>query len=192
MADPIAAAVDALSRGEVVAYPTDTLFGLAVRADRLRALERLWEVKGRPPGLPLSVALSSTEEIESIAQLTPVARSFARLNLPGPYTLLLSWNEATRFSAKLRAADGRVGVRIPDHPVARELARRAGPITATSANRHGHPTPSTVGALRRIFGDSVSAYLSDGPPPTGRPSQIVDLTGARPRYVDRRPSGGAR
>jgi L-threonylcarbamoyladenylate synthase len=75
---------------------------------------------------------------------------------------------------------------VPDHPVARELARRCGPIVATSANRHGTPPARTVAEARRAFGSDVSIYLTGGPAPAGRPSDLVDLSGGGPGRVVRR------
>jgi tRNA A37 threonylcarbamoyladenosine synthetase subunit TsaC/SUA5/YrdC len=80
---------------------------------------------------------------------------------------------------------GAVGIRVPDHPLARELARRAGPITSTSANRHGARPARTIAEARATFGDAVSVYLPASPRPSGRPSTLVDLTGSQPRLVTR-------
>lgn len=191
MADPLNAAVRALRSGGLVAYPTDTLYGLAVRAGDRRAVARLFEVKRRPPGAPISVAVSSTEELEPLARLSVAGRRFARRNLPGPYTLLARARGTPGLLApELLGPAGMIGLRVPDHPVARELARRAGPITATSANRHGAPTPGDPAGLRAVFGTEVRVYLGGTPSPTGRPSELVDVTGKSPRRVPR--PGGAR
>jgi L-threonylcarbamoyladenylate synthase len=182
------AAVRSLGAGRIVAYPTDTLLGLGVRSSDPDAVERLRAAKRRPDGMPVSVAVSSTEELEAMLDLAPAARRFVRFHLPGPYTVLARPTRAGR-AAVARAAlgpDGRLGVRVPDHPLARELARRAGPVTSTSANLHGEPPSRTIAAARRTFGSEVAVYLSGGPSPSGRPSAIVDLSGSRPRSVARR------
>jgi L-threonylcarbamoyladenylate synthase len=182
------AAVRALESGRIVAYPTETLIGLGVRASDGDAVERLRAAKGRPDGMPVSVAVSSTEELEALLDLPRAGRRFVRLHLPGPYTVLAPPTRAGR-AAVARAAlgpGGRLGVRVPDHPVARELARRAGAITSTSANRHGEPPCRTMSDTRRAFGRSVAVYVTGGPAPSGRPSMIVDLSGAEPRTVARR------
>jgi L-threonylcarbamoyladenylate synthase len=186
MPDALAPALDALRRGKVVLYPTDTLWGLAVRATNARAIERLSELKGRPRGMPVSVAFSSLEEIERFAELSRMARSFLRRNLPGPITALVRPNALgrRRLSAASGGVGAKLGVRIPDHPLARELARRAGPITATSANLHGGPPCPSLSEARRTFGTAVAVYL-DGPAPRGEPSSIVDLTAPGPRPVRR-------
>jgi L-threonylcarbamoyladenylate synthase len=182
------AAVRSLGAGRIVAYPTDTLLGLGVRASDPHAVERLRAVKGRPDGMPVSVAVSSTEEVEAMLDLGPAARRFVRLRLPGPYTVLARPTRAGRdaVAASALGPGGRLGVRVPDHPIARELARRAGPVTSTSANRHGDPPCRTIAEARRAFGREVALYVRGGPPPSGRPSTIVDLSGPHPRTVARR------
>lgn len=191
MADPLGAAVRALRAGGVVAYPTDTLFGLGVRAGDPAAVARLVRTKARPAGQPISVAVSSVEEIEPLARLTPMARAFLRREFPGPITALVPARRPPGgIDASLLGPGGSLGVRVPDHPVARELARRVGPITATSANRHGAPVPGSMAGIRNVFGDEIDVYVGLGPPPSGVPSKLVDLTGAVPRIVDRPVRGG--
>lgn len=189
MADRFAAAVAALRRGALIVYPTDTLFGLGASATSAGAVDRLSAAKGRPPGMATSVTLSSVEELERFGRLAPAGRAFARAHLPGPYTLLVPARTHSGLVPALRAADGTIGLRVPAHPVARELARRAGPITATSANRHGAPPSESLPGARRAFGDDVAVYLGGAPGPTGRPSTLVDLSGPTPRVVARRRTG---
>jgi len=187
MGDGIAAAVRTLRRGRLVVYPTDTLLGLGALAGHPGAVRRLLTAKGRSTAQPISVCLSSTEEVERFARVSPAARRFLRRHLPGAYTVLLSPSaEARRALAPGAVGPRAVGFRVPDHPVARELARRAGPITATSVNRHGEPPARSVAAARRALGDSVALYLPAGPKGSGAPSVLVDLTGAEPREVPRR------
>jgi L-threonylcarbamoyladenylate synthase len=188
MGSPLDAAVRALAAGRLVVYPTDTLLGVAARATDRRAVDRLLDAKGRPARLPISVAVSSTEELEELATLSPTGARFARRHLPGPYTLLAPGAARTRrsFAAPIVGVRGTIGFRIPDHPLARELARRAGPITATSANRHGAAPARSVAEARRVFGNDVATYLPATPAPSGRPSTLVDLTARRVRVVPRR------
>jgi L-threonylcarbamoyladenylate synthase len=184
---PLERAVPALRQGRLVVYPTDTLLGLGARALDRRAVERLTEVKDRPAGMPISFALSSVEEIETYARLAPFARAFVRRELPGAVTALLPVApEARRRLPRALLGDGdTVGVRVPDHPVARELARRVGPITCTSANRHGRPPVGSIAEARSVFGREIAVYLRAGPAPRGTPSRVVDLTGSEPRAVRR-------
>lgn len=177
----------ALLAGKLVVHPTDTLYALAARALDHGAVARLAAAKGRSEGQPLSVAVSSPEELERWAELGPAARRFARLELPGPYTVLLRPSlEARRRLAPEVASGPTIGLRVPDHPLARELARRAGPIVATSANLSGAPPTKGLAEARRVFGGAVAAYLTAPPRPSGRPSTLVDLTGPRPRRQERR------
>jgi L-threonylcarbamoyladenylate synthase len=187
MGPTVADAARALARGDLVVYPTDTLLGLAARATDRRAVARLLEAKGRPGTTPISVALSSPGEIDAWADLSDASRAWVRRHLPGPFTILVRPSARARrsFAATLVPSGGRLGVRVPDHPVARELARRAGPITATSANHHGAPPSRTAAAARRIFGREVAVYLAAHPAPSGVPSTLIDLTGDRPSVVRR-------
>jgi L-threonylcarbamoyladenylate synthase len=188
MRPTVADAARALTSGRLVAYPTDTLIGLGAQATNRAAVRRLLAAKGRPIGQPISVAVSSAEEVEPLAELSSAARRFLRTHLPGPYTVLVRPSAAARRElAPAVLAGGRtLGVRVPSHPLARELARRAGPLTATSANVHDHPPCRTPEEVRRAFGPQVSVVLPARPPVSGVPSTLVDLTGVRPRVVPRR------
>lgn len=188
MAFSLSRAVGALRSGQVIVYPTDTLWGLGARADSARAVERVLELKERPAGQPISVAFSSPLEIEPYVRLTNRTRSWLREWLPGPVTVLLPPSRWARrhLASPILASPRSLGVRVPDHPLARELARRlGGPITATSANRHGEPPVRSLAEARRVFGRSVAMYVSGNPPPTGRPSRIVDLTQQSPTTIAR-------
>src|SRR5580693_7442497 len=160
MPDPLDPAVRALRGGGLAVVPTDTLYGLSARADDEAAVQRLASVKRRPAGLPISVMVSSTEEIEGIADLSEMARGFVRRTLPGPVTLIVPTRPGAPIAPALLHPNGTLGIRVPDHPVARELARRAGPITATSANRHGETPGRTLPEIRRALGRAVDEYLS--------------------------------
>jgi L-threonylcarbamoyladenylate synthase len=187
MADPFAGAVRAVRRGRPIVYPTDTLWGLGVRPGDRAGVRRLYALKDRPEGMPVSVAFASYEEMEPFVQLSPMARALVRRWLPGPFTFLLrasgkarrEWVPAVLGESQL------VGVRIPDHPAARSLLARTGPLTTTSANPHGHPPCRTAREARQMFGRQVGAYVTAGAPPSGRPSTIVALAGRRPRVVRR-------
>lgn len=184
----LADAVRALADGGLVVYPTDTLLGIGARANDPEAVERLARAKGRPPGMPVSVMVSSLAEIEALAEVGPAGRRFVRTQLPGPFTVLVRGSARARrtLAPPVIGPSGIVGLRLPDHPLARELARRAGPITATSANPHGRPPCRTVPAARRAFGGAVAVYLSGPPRPSGVPSQLIDLAHGTPRAVPRR------
>ncbi|HLM70068.1 MAG TPA: L-threonylcarbamoyladenylate synthase [Thermoplasmata archaeon] len=186
MGSALSDAVEALRRGGLVVYPTDTLLGLGALASHRGAVGQLLATKGRSPAQPISVCVSSTEEVERYARVSPAARRFLRRHLPGPFTVLLPPSSTARRSfAPSVGGLATIGFRVPDHPVARELARAAGPITATSANRHGAPAARTVAEARRALGPAVSIYLAAVPKGTGHPSTLVDLIGAEPREIVR-------
>jgi L-threonylcarbamoyladenylate synthase len=187
MGDPVAAAVQAVRRGRPIVYPTDTLWGLGVRPEDRAGVRRLYELKQRPEGMPVSVAFSSYEEVEPFVQLSSSARATIRRWLPGPFTFLVraSGVARRRWSPAVLGESQTVGVRIPDHALARALLARTGPLTTTSANPHGRPPCRSAADARRMFGGQVGAYLSGGDRPSGRPSTIVALTGPWPRVVRR-------
>ncbi len=180
-------AVERMRAGGLVVYPTDTLYGIGADATNFDAVEALIRLRARDGAQPISVAVSSIEEIEPLAELGEEARSYVRTHLPGPYTILArpTLRARDRLAAPIVGTNPTIGIRVPDHPLARELAREiGGPITATSANLHGAPPVRSIAQARARFG-SAAGYL-DGPPhPSGAPSTLVDVTGTRPRIRSR-------
>lgn len=176
-------AVDVLRRGGLVAFPTDTLFGLGADAFNETAVERVFHAKGRAHGMPLPLLLADLEDLSQVAQdAPPLAFSLAERFWPGPLTLVVS--AAPRVPALVTARGWKVAVRVPDHPVPRELARRLGaPITGTSANRSGGPDPRTAEEVRRQLGASVDLILRGGPEPKGQASTVIDITASPPRLL---------
>ena len=187
MAATVDDAIRSLESGGLVVYPTDTLVGLGARATDRRAVGRLVAVKARPDGLPISVAVSSYEEIEPWVRWGPATRAVARRLLPGPYTLLLPGSRAAvrDLAPGILGPDRSLGVRIPDHPLARALAEAVGPLTCTSANRHGAPPALTIQDAMGQLKDEVDVYVDGPPAPSGRPSAVVDLRGAKVRVIPR-------
>lgn len=166
-------AADALLRGEVVVVPTDTVYGVAVAASVVGATARLFEVKARPTDLALPVLVADVEQAREIADVPPLAAELMAAHWPGGLTIVLPRRPG--FDVDLGGTDaGTVGVRVPDHDVPRELARRVGPLATTSANRHGRPTPPTVAAVLAELGLTVAV---DGGPCRGRPSTVVRVVG---------------
>lgn len=165
-------AVAALDAGETVIYPTETVYGLAAAATDPAAVKRVFALKDRPRSKPLSVAFP--DQTQATAYTTPTDReqAFMREFLPGPVTVLVE--RRGEIPPVVTAHQPTVGVRIPDHAVARELARRAGPITATSANRSGSPSVRTVSALSDEIRNAVGAIIDTGETP-GNESTVVDV-----------------
>lgn len=179
-ASPVWEAARALRSGGIVVYPTDTLYGLGAPVRDPAAVRRVFLAKHRPPDQPLSIAVAEPAAVAQVAQVTPLARRLLRL-LPGPLTLLLEKTPAV--PDVVTGGQPTVGVRVPDHPVCLDLLRRAGPLTATSANLHGRPDPTTIEEARTALGDRVDYYLASPSPLLGAPSTLVDCRGAEPRVL---------
>lgn len=165
-----------LQDGGLVAFPTDTLYGLAAAASRDGAVVRLFEVKERPRDRPLPILLPSVADVHGVA--TNVSSSACRLMeafWPGGLTLVLPRHP--RFRSIALAGGDTVAVRVPDHAVALELLRRVGePLTGTSANVSGRPGPRTAQEVRRQLGGRVDLVVDGGPCPAGVESTVVDCT----------------
>jgi L-threonylcarbamoyladenylate synthase len=187
MPDALAAAIRAVRESRPIVYPTDTLWGLGVRPADPIGVARLLALKGRPEGMPVSVAFAHYEDVEPYVNLMPAHRALLRRYLPGPYTVLLRASDrARREFARAILGDGTtLGVRIPDHPVARSLLARAGPLTSTSANAHGDPPCQSAEEARSTFGRGIGACVTGGPRPRGRPSALVAWSGGRPHVLRR-------
>jgi L-threonylcarbamoyladenylate synthase len=173
-------AVEALDRRGLVVYPTDTLYGLGADALDAEAIHALHEAKQRPPAQPISVAVADLATMERIVRVTPLARALVDRFLPGPLTLVLPPDPGVPDD--LLGDSKGLGVRIPAHPWALALCRAFGPLTATSANLHGQPSPATCQEARAQLGASVQVYLDAGPV-QGQGSTVLDLTGPAPRVL---------
>ena len=170
-----------LRRGGLIVYPTDTLYGLGVDPFNADAVARMFAAKQRPPGQPVSVVVPNLEAARGLAVISSRAEAWCRRWLPGPLTLL--FRPAANAPKAAISAEGTIAIRIPNHAVALLLAKRFGPITATSANVHGKPSPVEAWQAEEQLGDAVDLYLDAGPCPVGRESTVVDLTGAEPRVI---------
>ena len=176
-------AIAALRRGEAIGLPTETVYGLAADAARADAVRRIFELKGRPADHPLIVHLAEAGWLERWARdVPPAAHALAQRFWPGPLTLILK-----RRPEVLDAVTGgqdTVGLRVPAHPLAREvLAAFGGALAAPSANRYGHVSPTTAQHVRDEFGDAVPVVLDGGECDVGIESTIVDLSGDVPRIL---------
>lgn len=169
----LTAAVAAIRRGDLVVYPTETVYGLAADALDPEAVERVYAAKRRPRENPVSLAVPEVDAVAEYAEPSETEWAFCRRFLPGPVTVLLERTD--RVPDVLVAGRDRVGVRVPDHDLARDLARRAGPITATSANRSGRPSATSVADLDGAVRDAVAVVLDGGETP-GTESTVVDIS----------------
>jgi L-threonylcarbamoyladenylate synthase len=176
--EAIALAAAALRRGELVALPTETVYGLGADATNARAVARIYEVKGRPRFNPLIVHVAGSHKAGEIAFFSPKAARLAAAFWPGPLTLVLPLRPETGIADLVTAGLDTVAVRVPSHPVALALIAAAGcPIAAPSANRSGHVSPTLAQHVADDLGDAPAVILDGGPTAHGLESTIVDASG---------------
>jgi L-threonylcarbamoyladenylate synthase len=170
--EALMASVRVLGEGGLVAFPTETVFGVAARPDVPDATARIFAAKRRQRDLTLPVLAADAVTAWSVGAPSEVARRLAARFWPGPLTLVLP---RTQRSAGWELGNDldTVGVRVPDHPTAGELLARAGPLAGTSANLSGEPTPSDCHGVREVLGDTIDVYLCGGPAPEGTASTVV-------------------
>jgi L-threonylcarbamoyladenylate synthase len=177
---PLEAAIAAVTRGELVVFPTDTVYGVATRPDDAEATARVFSAKGRPRERALPVLVASRDQARRVGAFDERAERLAGAFWPGPLTVIVPRaDDAVAWD--LGGDPATVGVRMPHHVLALTLLAGTGPLAVTSANRSDQPTPSDCDGLVRAFGDLVAVYLCQPEPPGGPPSTVVDLTGPRPR-----------
>jgi L-threonylcarbamoyladenylate synthase len=172
----IAKAAEAIRAGLVVAYPTDTLYGLAVDPRSPTAVRRLFELKGRAGNSPLPLIAADLQQARLAGHISGSGERLAQRWWPGPLTIVV--NAAPVIASETLGGGKTVGIRVPDHAVAVALARASGfCITATSANPSGTAAPSTADDVARKLA-RVDVILDGGASPGGSPSTIVDVSGA--------------
>ena len=174
--------ISILRQGGVVAFPTDTVYGLGAGADLYQAVERVYRIKGRPQNMALPLLLADTSQISEVAEsVPPVAWLLARSFLPGALTLVLP--KSSSVPDIITAGGKTVAVRIPAHPVPVALAEDLGPIVGTSANLSGKPSALTAEEVYSQFGDKIDLVIDGGRCPGSRESTIVDVTGEVPKVL---------
>ncbi|TYO96545.1 L-threonylcarbamoyladenylate synthase [Desulfallas thermosapovorans] len=179
-----------LRQGGLVAFPTETVYGLGANALDARAVARIFVAKGRPRDNPLIVHLDSPGLLgRYIEEIPSVVPELAARFWPGPLTLVLRGGHA--FPPEVTGGLGTVGVRVPGHPVALALIRAAGvPVAAPSANASGRPSPTTAGHVLEDLAGKIELVLDGGPTGVGVESTVLDLSGPRPVIL--RPGGVTR
>jgi len=186
--DVVHRAVQALAEGRLVAFPTETVYGLAASALNEEAVERLIGAKGRPEGQPLALAIRSADEARDyVPDLSPLAQRFARRCWPGPVTLVVDDTHPESLVRQL--PDGvrkavspqeTVGLRVPGHQIILDVLRMlAGPLTLSSANLSGMPDAVSAEEVVQSLGELVDLVLDDGPCRFGQPSSVVRVTDNR-------------
>ncbi|MFC4357012.1 L-threonylcarbamoyladenylate synthase [Halobium salinum] len=171
--DAVVSAASAVHEGEAVVYPTETVYGLGADALSTAAVERVFEIKGRDRDKPLSLAAPSVDAALEYVRPTEREERFMRAFLPGPVTVVVERGDSVPDA--LTAGRDRVGVRVPDHPVALALLREAAPtpVTATSANLSGAPSVTDPADLDPSLRERVAAVVDGGVTP-GTESTVVD------------------
>lgn len=183
----IARAADLLKRGGLVAFPTETVYGLGADASNPEAMARLYAVKGRPPDHPVIVHFADAARAFAWARAVPdAARTLAARFWPGPLTLIVK--RATQVGDFVTGGQDTVGLRVPAHALARDLLEAFnGGLAAPSANRFGRVSPTTAAHVREDLGSDVDLILDGGPCGVGIESSIVDLSRGKPALL--RPGG---
>lgn len=188
MRDVVHRAVQAVVEGKLVAFPTETVYGVAASALDEAAVDRLLAVKGRPVGQPLTLAVRSPSEARDYApQMSPLAQRLARRCWPGPVTLVVEDSHPESLVKQLPAAvqqlvspKGWVGLRVPGHQMVLDVLQLlAGPLVLTSANRSGQPDARIAQEVLDSLGDDLDLVLDDGPCRFGQPSSVVQVDASR-------------
>jgi len=176
-------AVAVLRAGGLVAFPTETVYGLGADAANPQAVRKIFEAKGRPATHPVIVHLADAVQLANWArEIPPAAQRLAKKFWPGPLTLIL--RRTATVSDLVTGGQETVAVRVPSHPVAQQLlARFGGGIAAPSANRHGRVSATTAAHVRLEFGAVVDRVLDGGEAQVGIESAIVDLSGGSPALL---------
>jgi L-threonylcarbamoyladenylate synthase len=167
--------VAALAQGDVVAIPTETVYGLAVLPTR-EGVEKLLAAKQRSAEKGIQLLIDSMEQATQIAVVTDTARRLADAFWPGGLTIVVSRRPDVEVPEALGGGRPTIGLRMPDHEVPRALARSLGPIAASSANVSGEPDATTAQRVAETLGDEVALILDDGPVRGGTASTVVDCT----------------
>ena len=179
--EQLAPAVEAVRRGGVVAFPTDTLYGLAADPRDEEAVAAVFAVKRRATERTIALVASTLAQAETLVVFSDQARQLARYFWPGPLTLVVP--AASDVADSVLSETRLIGVRVPDHPVARALAELCGhPLTATSANRSGEPATDDPEDVARRLRD-IDVLVDAGRSPGGAPSTVVDASSAQIRLL---------
>lgn len=176
----ITEAVNILKKGGIVAYPTDTVYGLGASMSSMKAIERIFEVKDRPKGIAMPLLAANREQIKKlVTNIPPLAWLLMYNFLPGALTIILHKSDIVQDI--ITGGSKTIAVRIPDHPVPISLIKGLGqPIVGTSANLSGQPSALTAEEVRMQIGDKVDMVIDGGSCPGGIESTVVDLSGRKP------------
>ena len=179
----IATAVDFLVKGQVIAYPTETIYGLGADVCNAKAVKRIYELKPRDPGLPISILISDLAMLrDCIEEVSDRALALVQKFWPGPLTVLFP--ASAKFSKSLITNTGRIGIRISSNPIATAIVKKLGrPLTTTSANLSDFPPSLNVKHIKKYFAEKIPCVIDGGECVPSRGSTVVDVTDETMRIV---------
>jgi L-threonylcarbamoyladenylate synthase len=182
--DAITSAANIIRRGGLVAFPTETVYGLGADATNDKAVAAIFAAKDRPRFNPLIVHVANLTDAETLVEFSPMARTLAKRFWPGALSLVLPRRSGTRLSLLVSAGLDTVAVRVPNEPVALRLLHEAGcPIAAPSANASGEVSPTTAEHVRQSLGNKIELVLDGGPTRLGLESTVIGFEGGAPRLL---------
>lgn len=174
-------AADVLKNGGIVAFPTDTVYGLAAMPTLEESIESLYIIKGRTRIKAIALLMAHYSELDQVAQeVSPLARSLAEKFWPGPLTLIVPRHPSLPASL---SNTNTIGVRVPDHPVALSLLKQTGPLGVTSANLSGKDNTCTAREVLAQLDGRFHLLIDGGETPGGVPSTVVDCSGPQPKVL---------
>ena len=169
--DELKKAVKLLRSGKVIAFPTETVFGIGAALNQPKAIRQIFKLKNRPRNKPLQVLVNSLEQAKKLGQFNNKKEAYAKKKWPGP-TLVVK--KTSKVSKLVTGGGNTVGLRLPDHEVILELIRQCGPIVATSANQAGKKPALTTAQTKKALPEVK--FVLPGRIKSGRPSTVIDLT----------------
>lgn len=176
--------IEILDRGEVISFPTETVYALACDATNDEAVKKIYELKKREYSKPLSVFFKNIEEAKKYLIFNKKAEILAKKFMPGEITLVLNRKKGANLSKFVNSKDNTLGFRIPNHKLCLDLLNTYGkPIVATSANTAGNPASTDCRDVEKYFGDSVYVVKSNNEESSRQPSTIVDLSGDEVKFI---------
>jgi L-threonylcarbamoyladenylate synthase len=177
------AAIEVLRAGGVVAFPTDTVYGIAVALETPGGIERLFEVKGRPAGKGIVLLLADAVQAGAIGVMGDAGTVLGKAWWPGGLTLVVAQRSGIALPAALTGGSATIGLRVPDHAAPRALARDLGPLPTTSANVSGEPDARDAAEVLAQLGDVIELVLDGGPARGGTASTVIDCSGDSPTVL---------
>lgn len=169
-------ASEKLRQGDIISFPTETVYGLGADATNSKAVAKIFSAKNRPTFNPLIVHLSSPQVAKNYVELSPLAKNLANNFWPGPFTMVLPLKENSKLSELVTAGLNTVAIRVPAHPVAHKLLKKfGGPIAAPSANKSGKISPTTAQHVDQEFDDELEMIIDGGPCDNGLESTIIKV-----------------